>query len=69
VPKAGDVHPLRQRYAGSSLTKPAFNDEYYEHEEEEETAGSLTKQLAETAVGVREMNKQLGEASVALSTA
>jgi NAD+ kinase len=30
------------------------------YEDEEETAGSLTKQLAETAVGVREMSKQLG---------
>ena len=30
-------------------------------DEDEETAGSVTKQLAETAVGVREMSKQLGE--------
>jgi len=30
-------------------------------DEEDEYGGSLTKQLAETAVGVREMSKQLGE--------
>jgi NAD+ kinase len=30
-------------------------------DEEEDYGGSLTKQLAETAVGVREMSKQLGE--------
>lgn len=29
--------------------------------EDEGSTGSLTKQLAETAVGVREMSKQLGE--------
>lgn len=33
---------------------------YDEDEEEEEYAGSLTAQLAETAVSVREMSKQLG---------
>ncbi|KAJ3574659.1 hypothetical protein NP233_g1627 [Leucocoprinus birnbaumii] len=32
--------------------------------EEDEFVGSLTKQLAETAVGVREMSKQLGRARV-----
>ncbi|KAJ7668388.1 ATP-NAD kinase-like domain-containing protein [Mycena polygramma] len=32
--------------------------------DEEEFSGSLTKQLAETAVGVREMSKQLGRARV-----
>lgn len=32
-------------------------------DDDEETAGSVTKQLAETAVGVREMSKQLGECS------
>jgi len=31
-----------------------------EDEEEEAFGGSLTAQLAETAVGVREMSKQLG---------
>ncbi|EMD37768.1 hypothetical protein CERSUDRAFT_83539 [Gelatoporia subvermispora B] len=34
------------------------------HTEDDETAGSLTKQLAETAVGVREMSKQLGRTRV-----
>ncbi len=29
--------------------------------EDEEDGGSLTKQLAETAQGVREMSKELGE--------
>lgn len=31
-----------------------------DYDEEEEYAGTLTAQLAETAVGVREMSKQLG---------
>ncbi len=34
---------------------------YLHNLEEEESTGSLTEQLAETAVGVREMSKQLGE--------
>jgi len=33
---------------------------YDEDEDEEAFGGSLTAQLAETAVGVREMSKQLG---------
>jgi hypothetical protein len=33
---------------------------YDEDEDEEEYAGTLTAQLAETAVSVREMSKQLG---------
>ncbi|KAI0320762.1 ATP-NAD kinase-like domain-containing protein [Amylostereum chailletii] len=40
------------------------SDAYEEYEDEEETSGSLTKQLAETAVGVREMSKQLGRARI-----
>lgn len=32
----------------------------YESNDEDEFSGSLTKQLADTAVGVREMSKQLG---------
>ena len=39
---------------GSAILDGDFMDE-------EEKAGSLTKQLAETAQGVREMSKQLGE--------
>lgn len=35
--------------------------------EEDEFVGSLTKQLAETAVGVREMSKQLGRISFSFS--
>jgi len=35
--------------------------------EEDEFVGSLTKQLAETAVGVREMSKQLGMVQVPLT--
>jgi NAD+ kinase len=31
------------------------------NDEDDQYGGSLTKQLAETAVGVREMSKQLGE--------
>lgn len=32
----------------------------HDEDDEEEYAGTLTAQLAETAVGVREMSKQLG---------
>lgn len=45
----------------SPIETNGYANGYAHHEEEEETAGSLTKQLAETAVGVREMSKQLGE--------
>ena len=48
-------------YADGTLSDVPGFSKYHTHEEEEETAGSLTKQLAETAVGVREMSKQLGE--------
>ncbi|OAX36087.1 ATP-NAD kinase [Rhizopogon vinicolor AM-OR11-026] len=34
------------------------------HDENDQYGGSLTKQLAETAVGVREMSKQLGRARI-----
>lgn len=34
---------------------------FSENDEDDQYGGSLTKQLAETAVGVREMSKQLGE--------
>lgn len=61
-PKAAEnVNVVGQSYPDGSLTEPAYENGYQHHEEEEEeTAGSLTKQLAETAVGVREMSKQLG---------
>ncbi|CAE6474216.1 unnamed protein product [Rhizoctonia solani] len=38
--------------------------DYDDEDEEEEYSSSLTRQLAETAVGVREMSKQLGRARV-----
>lgn len=41
----------------------------YGDDEEEEEFSSLTKQLAETAAGVREMSRQLGLCSLALSPA
>lgn len=37
-------------------------------EDDEEYSGSLTRQLAETAVGVREMSKQLGASDPILDT-
>lgn len=40
------------------LTSPAQSG--YDSNDEDEFVGSLTKQLADTAVGVREMSKQLG---------
>jgi NAD+ kinase len=44
------------------LTSPAHSDleSGYDSKDENEFIGSLTKQLADTAVGVREMSKQLG---------
>ncbi|KIP06434.1 hypothetical protein PHLGIDRAFT_106990 [Phlebiopsis gigantea 11061_1 CR5-6] len=65
-PKAAEnVNVVGQSYPDGSLTEPAYENGYQHHEEEEEeTAGSLTKQLAETAVGVREMSKQLGRTRV-----
>lgn len=63
-PKAGDVKPLGEGYPDGSITEPAYETGYHQAEEDEESAGSLTKQLAETAVGVREMSKQLGRTRV-----
>ncbi|TFK54034.1 ATP-NAD kinase [Heliocybe sulcata] len=40
------------------------NSSVFEDEEDEEQDMSLTRQLAETAVGVREMSKQLGRARI-----
>ena len=44
------------------LTSPPQSDfkSGYDSNDENESFGSLTKQLADTAVGVREMSKQLG---------
>jgi hypothetical protein len=44
----------------SSSQSPSSIEDEEEDEEDDEGAGSLTRQLAETAVGVREMSKQLG---------
>ena len=58
-PKAvDDVRLVGQGLQEGFVPQPSYDQNYYD--EEEETAGSLTKQLAETAVGVREMSKQLG---------
>ncbi|EKM54012.1 uncharacterized protein PHACADRAFT_257583 [Phanerochaete carnosa HHB-10118-sp] len=64
-PKAGDVNPIGQGYPNGTVTEPAYETGYlHADEDEDETASSLTKQLAETAVGVREMSKQLGRTRV-----
>jgi hypothetical protein len=50
--------------ASSSEYSSSPDEEVFERDEDEQEAyghASLTKQLAETAVGVREMSKQLGE--------
>jgi NAD+ kinase len=44
----------------SNLLKSRPQDLHLDYDEDEEYYGSLTAQLAETAVGVREMSKQLG---------
>ncbi|KII92229.1 hypothetical protein PLICRDRAFT_103838 [Plicaturopsis crispa FD-325 SS-3] len=49
---------------GIGLAHPAATHDSPLDEEDEEYGGSLTRQLAETAVGVREMSKQLGRARV-----
>jgi hypothetical protein len=44
---------------GDNNVETFFDASHYDHEDDEGSS-SLTKQLAETAVGVREMSKQLG---------
>ncbi|KAI0072716.1 ATP-NAD kinase [Panus rudis PR-1116 ss-1] len=55
---------IAQQTGGEPSSKHHYPDgtasEYSMEIGEEDSAGSLTKQLAETAVGVREMSKQLG---------
>ncbi|BGP16445.1 hypothetical protein JCM10213v2_004447 [Rhodosporidiobolus nylandii] len=46
----------------ASMSSNAVDDEYFDEEDDE--ANSWTRQLAETAVSVREMSKQLGRARV-----
>ncbi|KAI0266694.1 hypothetical protein BC834DRAFT_109307 [Gloeopeniophorella convolvens] len=70
LPKA---HPRRYRKLDNGQVIPipyeegavenVFDSNDYEYEDDE-GSGSLTKQLAETAVGVREMSKQLGRARI-----
>lgn len=55
VSRTLDSHHADHRSRGSSF------DSQYSISEEEDEGNSLTKQLAETAVGVRELSKQLGE--------
>lgn len=61
-PNGVDVNPVSISYPDDGLIEVSGTQKHqYVPEDDEETAGSLTKQLAETAVGVREMSKQLGE--------
>lgn len=53
--------PQQQTYSPSTLSPASSLVE--SDEDEDGFGGSLTKQLAETAVGVREMSKQLGQCS------
>ncbi|CAE6448302.1 unnamed protein product [Rhizoctonia solani] len=53
-------HPMPSPPVSGSSSELDYDDE----DEEEEYSSSLTRQLAETAVGVREMSKQLGRARV-----
>ena len=61
-------HPLGLSYPDGTVSDVP-EEGYHDLSDEEETAGSLTKQLAETAVGVREMSKQLGTHSLPSSLA
>jgi NAD+ kinase len=56
---SGDT-PQPQPYSPSTIS-PAASSLVESDEDEDGFGGSLTKQLAETAVGVREMSKQLGQ--------
>ena len=50
-------------YHQGSITRPSSSTIENNVDDEDGFAESLTKQLAETAVGVREMSKQLGQCS------
>lgn len=54
----GQILPLP--YDEQPMSDYALDNDHEWDEEYEEDGGSLTRQLAETAVGVREMSKQLG---------
>lgn len=64
--------PQRPRYQSNQAVSPpvelpcrdsATHTLYSNEDDDDPHSGSLTKQLAETAVGVREMSKQLGKLS------
>ncbi|KAJ3526772.1 hypothetical protein NM688_g8220 [Phlebia brevispora] len=63
-----DVNPIGISYPDGTLSDADDIQKFHhwrdDDDDEEETAGTLTKQLAETAVGVREMSKQLGRTRV-----
>jgi NAD+ kinase len=55
------VFPREIPYPKGSITPPNISIVENDLDDEDGFAESLTKQLAETAVGVREMSKQLGQ--------
>ncbi|KAG8966287.1 hypothetical protein FRC03_012188, partial [Tulasnella sp. 419] len=64
-------HPLARQHSISSISSSPSDTHSFsldtsltDYEDEEDGIGSLTHQLAATAVGVREMSKQLGRARV-----
>ncbi|GAA6014963.1 hypothetical protein JCM11491_002374 [Sporobolomyces phaffii] len=59
----GGPSALSGETVADSNDEAIFSDADYDEEEDEER-GNLTRQLAETAVSVREMSKQLGRARV-----
>lgn len=62
-PHGVNVKPIGISYPDGTISdgeEVSRHHNWYD-DDDEETAGSVTKQLAETAVGVREMSKQLGE--------
>ena len=59
VVESSDVGVAKSLQRLTNPTQPDFKSGY-DSNDESEFIGSLTKQLADTAVGVREMSKQLG---------
>lgn len=54
--------PYRAHYPDGTMSDYSYDgNEHHVQLDEDDSASSLTKHLAETAVGVREMSKQLGE--------
>lgn len=58
-PRAGVANAIGASYPDGTISDGPLVQAYMDPEEDE-SVNSLTKQLAETAVGVREMSKQLG---------